>query len=176
MWRFIVLVLIVLVSSTVHAKNTVKTFRGVVDWGTDDGSVGGDLSPVCLYKRRSTVENKILTTCDYHDECELVGLVDENDWLVSVYKIRKINTKIEPSTDVIKDAAFWAAGIQAEIRSGILHFRELYVLNFHSITRGKETVFVVDFKLEVYDDHTRKKLGKGRVSMVKRGDEWHYFR
>ncbi len=53
---------------------------------------------------------------------------------------------------------------------------ELYIRRIHSIQRGKETIFVLDFKLEVFQNHTPKDLGIGKVSMVKRGDKWHYFR
>lgn len=157
-------------------SNTV-TIRGVVGWGSTDSAIDG-LEPSCIFITDSEISREVISTCNYFDECEVTGSVEKNDLLVSINSIRKIDTEIEPSVAIIKDAAAWALSVRQQINDDLLHIESVHISNFRSLSINGETLWSYDFQLfgAYKNTFTTRMIGSGSVQMVKRGDTWHYNR
>lgn len=96
MFRSIVVVLILFVATPAYAENRTVTIRGVVDWGTPDSGIYG-LEPFCTFPTNSKVANEVFSTCQFLDNCEINGVINESYELISLTAIKLlIQTVIHP--------------------------------------------------------------------------------
>lgn len=177
MFRSIVVALILFFALPACAENRTVTIRGVMGWGSTDSAIDG-LEPSCIFLSDSEIAREVISTCKHFDECEVIGTVDKNDILLSISSIRKIDTDIEPSVDIIKDAASWALSVRQQVKDDLLYINSLHISNFRSINTNGETLWSYEFKLYgIYKNtFTNKLIGSGSVQVVKQGDTWHYNR
>lgn len=177
MFRLIFVLLILLSPAHSNSGTHEVTIRGIVRIGSTDSGIT-DLNPDCGFLTNSDIAERIFTVCGFLDECEVHGTVDENDMLLSISRLRKIDTNIEPSVDIITDAAYWALGVKSKIQSRTLCTNPLQVSNIHSYIRNDELFWMYNFKLIGFEcgTYAPREIGSGSVSMVKRGDTWYYYR
>jgi hypothetical protein len=176
-FRLIIATLILVYAAPSCAEIRVVTIRGVVDRGTSTSGIYG-FSPYYGFATQSEVAEHIFSVCSFLDECELSATVDEHNTITSIIAIRLIDTKNEPTTDIITDAAHWTLSTQEAFRSDMMCFEPVHISNFNSTTNGPETIFECDFKIIGSEcrPYIPREFGTGTVRMVKRGDTWHYYR
>jgi len=150
--------------------------RGVMNVGTSDSGTNG-MEPSCGFATNSDIGRKVLSVCGDLDECEIKGII-EDDILISVSSVRNINTDIEPSVDVIKDAALWSLDIRDQTESGLLCIDSVHLSDFHSFTVYDETHWKFNFTIRgnKCGPDTPKELGSGTLTLVKRGQKWLYIK
>jgi hypothetical protein len=153
------------------------TIRGIVHVGTSDSAVT-DLQPDCSFLTNSKVARKVFSTCNEFDECEITGNVNENNVLISVSKVRKIDTNKEPSVEAIKNGAYLVLSLQDDIKNNLLCVDDLIISNFHSFIENNETIWVYEFKLFGLTcwNPPSKEIGSGSVTIVKRNGAWVYLK
>jgi len=173
----IVLALIFLVAVPTCAEDRTVTMRGVVDWGTSTSGIGG-LGPYYGFATNSEVADEVFSVCNFLDNCEMTGTVNDKNVLTSLIKIRRIDTEKEPSVEIITEAAHWALSTTEALKNDQLCFESVHILNFHSTSNGAEAIFECDFKIVGSEcgPYIPREIGTGTVRIVKRGDTWHYYR
>jgi len=100
----IVLVLLLAVAPAHAGKYRTITCKGKILFGTNDSGIYG-LTNECGWLTKSAIGARIFKVCQVDDDCEVTGVVDENDWFVRVSRVRMVDTSSEPPVDVIKESA-----------------------------------------------------------------------
>lgn len=175
MFHSIVFALILLVAIPVWAENRTVTIRGVVDWGTLDSGIYG-FETYCKFLTDSTIANHVFATCKFLDDCELNGIINNDNELVSIKSIRKIDTNKEPSVETLTEGAYWSLSALDKFKKGSLSFDDIAISNLHSVQTDGETFWEYDFKMTDKRTSPPQELGSGKVRLVKRGDKWLFYR
>jgi len=173
--RLFMLILFICLSTPAHAELKQVTIRGVVGWGSSDSAIDG-LQPYCIFATDSKVANTVFNTCKVDDECEIHGVIDEYSNLIKIITIRKIDTKEEPSIDVIKDSIYWASLNSQETPHPASSTPTPVIENYNVNTINNERVYEIKYKFNAHDcaERTLNTSCSGIVYLVTRGGKWHY--
>lgn len=177
MFRSIVVVLILFVAPPAYAENRTVTIRGPLLVGSSDSGIEG-LSHGCVFLTDSDIAQTVFSTCKFQDECEITGIIDQNENLLSIFKIRKIDINNEPSNSVIISAACWASSIDQSLNSKSLSVVSLEILESYSEILNEETFWSYKYKLTINakGNPETTQPHPAIVRIVKRGDTWQYYR
>ena len=160
MRAFIILVLLLFVAPAHAGKYRAIICKGKVGFGTTDSGIDG-LTNDCGWLTKSAIGARIFKVCQVGDECEITGVVDENDWLVRVSRVRKVDVIYEPPVDIVRDAACLASPMRALCNDANCWSVKIDVLNVSRVASDKEIALayrvnvscdVVHGKLVVYKD------------------------
>jgi len=176
MFRFVTTTILILFSFPALAENRIVTIRGVVDFpGTSDSSISG--IGFCHFAIQSEIADKIYSTCELQGDCELKGVVTEYNELLNIISIRKIDTNVEPSQEVIEDAALWGMSLQDKARDDKVYVHDFGISDFHEFYSDGEVFWKFNYNSSVsYHGTFKRESISGTVSMVKRGEKWYYFK
>lgn len=170
----ILLILLLVPSSVLAANRTVKV-RGVIGLcGTSQCSIG-ELNPGYLFIPRTKIASQILNVCGEGDDCEIAGVVDKQDYFVSVSSVRLVDTNIEPSKDVIFRAAEWLFEIRDDDSINGVYIRYVDMVRLQKIIKKARPVWFAKIVVYGYKDKQPITIGPGDVFLVRRQGEWHFY-
>lgn len=176
--RAILALAIVLLPFTAPAANRTVTVRGPVGVGTSDSGIDG-LTPDGTFLTDSKIAKTIFAVCGFGDECEVKGEVNEHGVFQSISKVRKIDTEIEPSADVIKEKAGLIANIDHLIQNGTVSIESIEIKKTDKHIIGNETYWYFEFQLAIHVKGIRAKpyqIGTYTMRLVKRDGFWALYR
>lgn len=172
MRAFIVLVLLLAVVPAHAGKYRTITCRGKVGFGTTDSGIYG-LTNDCGWLTKSAIGSRIFKVCQVGDECEISGVVDENDWLVRVSRVSKIDIVSEPPTDIIKQAACLALPMSSECYTSMNWSVKIYVLSLSRRIVDECESLKYHANVVVDRSSTGRVVFEGvQFGVVKRNNEW----
>lgn len=172
----IVVLSLVFIPSIIHAENRIVIIRGPLLLGTETSGIDG-LTPDGDFVNGTDVYKDILSSCDVLKECEIIGFVDNKGWIQHVISARTIDTSVEPSNHVIKEAACWASSLGKLFKNGQLTIKSLEIYNYRLQFIHGKTIWRFDYEMTFEErEKSPPRIRTGSVKMEKQGETWHYFR
>lgn len=176
MRALIVLVLLLAVVPAHAEKYRTITCKGTVGFGSTDSGIDG-LTNDCGWLTKSAIGARIFKVCQIGDECEITGVVDENDWLVRLSRVRKVDIFVEPPADTIRNAACLASPMITACDDANCWSVKINVLD---ISRNiSDTNTVLSYRVDVSCDVIHDKLVVYKdvlFSLCRKYGVWEYNR